>query len=155
MVNSQRYSRERRRRRPCKRMKRKAERRLFVWCEGENICFHFHRLPPVLGCRSEFLSGLKLSGFSMWHYVKLVIRGFLRVPWFPLPPSSVTGFCQWNKTKDKCNVESVKTDSGAAPLRHVACDMLYVISDRCVARDLQTMASRPHQRTSWRFWGDR
>ena len=31
----------------------------------------------------ESRSGLEFSGFSMWHFLKLVVRGFLRVLRFP------------------------------------------------------------------------
>ena len=31
-------------------------------------------------CGFEFRLGLELSGFSMWHFLKLVVRGFLQFP---------------------------------------------------------------------------
>ena len=44
----------------------------------------FHCLPPMLLCGFESRLGLESSGRSMWHFLKLVARGFLRV--FRLPP---------------------------------------------------------------------
>ena len=38
---------------------------------------------PMLECRFESRLGLEFSGFSMWHFLKLVVRGFLRVLRFP------------------------------------------------------------------------
>ena len=56
-----------------------------AWCNGERVCFP--SLPPVLlgGFKSRL--GLESSGFSMWHFLKLVARGFLRVLRFPSPSS--------------------------------------------------------------------
>ena len=41
-------------------------------------------LPPMLECRFESRLGLESSGFSMWHFLKLVARGFPRILRFPL-----------------------------------------------------------------------
>ena len=48
---------------------------------GKHVCFP--SLPPVLECRFESRLGLVFSSFSMWHFLKLVIRGFLQVLRFP------------------------------------------------------------------------
>ena len=45
--------------------------------------FAFLSLPPMLQCGFESRLGLDVSGFSMWHFLKLVVRGFLRVLRFP------------------------------------------------------------------------
>ena len=36
-----------------------------------------------LACGFESRSGFEFSGLSMWHFLKLVVRGFLRVLRFP------------------------------------------------------------------------
>ena len=43
----------------------------------------FLSLPPMLLRGFESGLGLESSGCSMWHFLKLVARGFLRVLWFP------------------------------------------------------------------------
>ena len=43
---------------------------------GEHICFP--SLPPMLECGFESRLGLEFSGFSMWQFLRLVVRGFLR-----------------------------------------------------------------------------
>ena len=43
----------------------------------------FPSLPPMLVCGFKSWLGLEFSGVSMWHFLKLVIRGFLRVLRFP------------------------------------------------------------------------
>ena len=40
-------------------------------------------LPRMLECGFEPRLGLEFSGFSMWHFLKLVVRGFLWVLQFP------------------------------------------------------------------------
>ena len=50
-----------------------------VWCNGQHVCFP--SLPPMLEYGFEL--GLEFSGFSMWHFLKLVVRGFLWVLQFP------------------------------------------------------------------------
>ena len=35
----------------------------------------------MLECGFESQLGLEFSGFSMWHFLKLFIRGFLQVLW--------------------------------------------------------------------------
>ena len=52
-----------------------------TWCNGWHVCFPC--LPPMLLCWFESRSGLEFSGFSMWHFLKLDVRGFLRVLRFP------------------------------------------------------------------------
>ena len=47
----------------------------------KHVCFP--SLPPMLLRGYESCLGLESSGFSMWHFLKLVARGFLRVLWFP------------------------------------------------------------------------
>ena len=55
--------------------------RVDAWCNGQHVCFP--SLPPVLLCGFESRLGLESSGCSMWHFLKLVARGFLRVLRFP------------------------------------------------------------------------
>ena len=52
-----------------------------TWCNGEHVCFP--SLPPMLlrGVASRL--GLEYSGCSVWHFLKLVARGFLLVLRFP------------------------------------------------------------------------
>ena len=52
-----------------------------AWCNGLHVCIP--SLPPVLLCGFESSLGLESSGCSMWHFLKLVARGFLRVLRFP------------------------------------------------------------------------
>ena len=54
-----------------------------VWCNGLRVCFPSKRLPQMLECGFESLLGLEFSGFSMGHFLKLVVGGFLRVLRFP------------------------------------------------------------------------
>ena len=52
----------------------------------------------MIECRFESGLGLELSSFSMWHCLKLVVGGFLRVLRFaPL----LHGFSRRNRTKTK------------------------------------------------------
>ena len=44
-----------------------------AWCNDLSVCLP--SLPPILGLAS--------SGFSMWYFLKLVARGFLRALRFP------------------------------------------------------------------------
>ena len=43
----------------------------------------FLACPPMLECGFESRLGLEFSGFSMWHFLKLVVRSFLWVLRFP------------------------------------------------------------------------
>ena len=52
-----------------------------AWCNGLNVCFS--SLPPMLLFGFESLLGLESSGFSMWHFLKLVAKSFLLVLRFP------------------------------------------------------------------------
>ena len=52
-----------------------------AWINGLHICFP--SLPPMLLCGFESHLKLASSDFSMWHFLKLVARGFLRVLRFP------------------------------------------------------------------------
>ena len=52
-----------------------------AWCNDQHVCFH--SLPPFLQCGFQSQLALEFSGFIMWHFLKLVVRGFLRVLWFP------------------------------------------------------------------------
>ena len=45
-----------------------------AWCNGQHVCFP--SLPPVLECGFEYGLGFEFSGFSMWHFLKLVVRVF-------------------------------------------------------------------------------
>ena len=196
----------------------------------------------MLECRFESQLGLEFCGFSMWHFLKLVIRGFLRVLLFPpflhrltmstkkvalkqmhgwewkilvllknkkissrgpclyhacakedgalaggsavkcrkaifayvanRKSSSCTLHTCWNRVKKKkernfdfvilvlrkfhkitaishpcrCDFNSVKLNSLAVPSYHVAYSMMHMISARCVAGDLQTIAPGPLER---------
>ena len=55
-----------------------------AWCNGQHVCFP--SLPPMLLCGFESRLGLESSGFSMWHFLKFVARGFFRVLWFLIQP---------------------------------------------------------------------
>ena len=48
-----------------------------------HVCFPSNRLSPMLKCGFESRLGLEFSGLSMWHFLELVVRGFLRVHRFP------------------------------------------------------------------------
>ena len=37
----------------------------------------------MLECGLVSRLGLEFLGFSMWHFLKLIVKGFLRVPQFP------------------------------------------------------------------------
>ena len=37
----------------------------------------------MLECGFESRLGLEFVGFNMWYFLKLLVRGFLRVLWFP------------------------------------------------------------------------
>ena len=50
-------------------------------CNGQHVCFP--SLPPMLLCGFESRLGLESSRFSMWHFLKLVAKGFLQVLRFP------------------------------------------------------------------------
>ena len=52
-----------------------------AWGYGLNVCFP--SLPPMLLCGFESRLGLESSDLSVWHFLKLVARGFLRVLQFP------------------------------------------------------------------------
>ena len=126
-----------------------------AWCNGKHVCFP--SLSPMLECGFESRSGFEFSGFSMWHFLKLVVRGFLRVLRFPplLYPLIVSA----SKIKLKYyDLNSVKLNSWAVPSYQMGHDMLHVISARCVARDWHTIAPWPLERTHWRQfavqWGD-
>ena len=64
-----------------------------------------------------------------------------------------------NKVKlNKCDFNSVRLNSWVVSSYHVARNMMHVMSTWCVARDLNTIASRPLEHTCWRRfaaqWGD-
>ena len=59
---------------------------------GQHVCFK--SLPPVLECGFESRLGLELSGFSVWHFLKLVDRGFSPGTSFSSLSLSVNGFSQ-------------------------------------------------------------
>ena len=54
----------------------------YVLCNGPNV--FFPSLPPMLEYRFESRLGLEFSGFSTWHFLKLIVRGFLCV--LQVPP---------------------------------------------------------------------
>ena len=81
----------------------------------------------------------------MWHFLKLVARGFLRVPRFP-------PLLHWfndsaNKiSSNKCNFNSVKLNSWAVPSYQVACNMT-------LARDQRSMCcTRFAHDCAWATW---
>ena len=104
----------------------------------------------MLECRFESWLGLEFSGFSMWHYLKLIDRGFLRVLWvLPLLHQLIVQTVKY--TWKKCDSDSVKLNSWAVPSYHMAHNILHVIlSARCVAHDLHRIAPWPLERTCWR-----
>ena len=60
---------------------------------------------------SSLALGLEFSGFSMWHFLKLVARGFLRVlrlPPSPPPPLHRLMVQPVKSSSNKCNLNSVK-----------------------------------------------
>ena len=52
-----------------------------AWCSSKLVCFP--SLPPMLLGWFESCLGFEFSGFSMYHFLKLVTRGFLWVLQFP------------------------------------------------------------------------
>ena len=58
----------------------------------------FQVLPPILMCRFESQLGSKFSGFSMWHFLRLIVRGFVWVLQLPVLPL-VNSFSPRNKAK--------------------------------------------------------
>ena len=52
-----------------------------AWCNGLHVCFP--SLPPVLLYGFVSRLGFDFWGFSMWHFLKLVARDFLRIIRFP------------------------------------------------------------------------
>ena len=102
---------------------------------------------------------LESSGCSMWHFLKLVARGFLRVLQFPPLLHRFNGSAK----KIKAQINAISTLSNLIAelsLRtkwHVTWH-LHVISARCVARDLHTVAPGPLERACWRqfaaLWGN-
>ena len=74
--------------------------------------------------------GLEFSGFSIWHFLKLVVRVFSQVLWSPTLLHWVVVsamVCGWNK----CDLISIKLNSWAVPLYHMG-NMLHVIGAWCV-----------------------
>ena len=82
----------------------------------------------MLLCGSESHLGLESSGSSMWHFVKLIPRGFLQVLQLPPLLHWFNGFA--NKIKlNKCDLDSVKLNILSCPFvpsgfvtQHVARD---------------------------------
>ena len=79
----------------------------------------------MVECRFESRLGLEFSGFSMWHFLKLVVRDFLRVLQFP--PFLHRLMVSANKDKAQINVISTLSNLIAElSLRttwHTACCM--------------------------------
>ena len=112
----------------------------------------------MLLCGFESRLGLESSGCSMWHFLKLVARGFLRVLRFPPLLHRYNGSA--NKIIQINAISTLSNLIVELSLRtkwHVTWH-LHVISARCVARDLHTIAPGPLERTCWRqfaaLWGD-
>ena len=59
------------------------------------------------------------------------------------PVFSPPSFQPIKLSENKCDLNSVKLNSRAVSLYHVAHDMLLVMSARCVARDVYTIAPSP------------
>ena len=53
----------------------------YARCNGLHVCFP--SLPPMLLCAFVSRLGLESLDCSMWHFLKVVDRGFLRVLRFP------------------------------------------------------------------------
>ena len=70
------------------------------------VCQHvcFPSLPPMLLCMFKSRLGLESSGFGLWHFLKLITRGFLRAVRFPPFLHRLNGSA--NKIKVKQNVIS-------------------------------------------------
>ena len=103
--------------------------------------------------------GLEISSSSMWHFLKLVVGGFLRILRFP--PLLHRLMVSTNKDKAKINAIPTLSNLIAELSLHsyqVAICMLHVISTGCVACDLHMIAPGPLKRTCWiQFlaqWGD-
>ena len=105
----------------------------------------------------ESHSGLEFSDFSMWYFLKLVVRGFLRVLRFP-PLLHWLMVLAKVPQKYLCDFNSVKLNSWSVPSYQVAHDTLHVIGARCVACDLYTIPPGPLEHMCWRqfavLWGD-
>ena len=56
---------------------------------GLHVCFPSKRLSPMLECGFESPQKAEYSEFSCVAFLKLVVRGFLRVLRFPSPPSEM------------------------------------------------------------------
>ena len=61
--------------------KHSVEWQIDAWCNGQHVCFP--SMPPMLLHGFESRLGLESSNCSMWHFFKLVARGFLQVLRFP------------------------------------------------------------------------
>ena len=124
-------------------------------CNGKHVCFP--SLPSMLQCRFKSRLELEFSGFSMWHILNLIIRGFLPVLRFP-PLLHQLMVQPIKQSKIKCDLNSVKLNSWAVPSFQVAHSIMHVINARCVAHDLQTIMPGPLKRMFWRQfvtqWGD-
>ena len=88
------------------------------------------------GFKSQF--ELEFSGFSTWQFLKLGVRGFLRVLQYP-PLLHELMFQPFNYSQNKCDLNSVKLSSQVVPPFHIAHDMLHTISALCAAHDLHTL----------------
>ena len=89
--------------------------------------------------------GREFSGFSMWHFLKLVVRDFLRVLRFP---PLLRRLVVSARKKAKINVISTRSNliPELPPSYHLAHCRLHVINARCAARDLHTIAPVPLER---------
>ena len=85
----------------------------------------------------------------MWHFLKLIARGFLRILRFP------PLLHQFNGSANKAQINAISTLSNLiAELSicrkwHITGN-LHVISAPCVSRDLHTVSPGPLERTCWR-----
>ena len=99
--------------------------------------------------------GLESSGCSMWHFLKLVARGFLRVLRFPPLLHRFNGSA--NQINTISTLSNLIADLSLCTKWHITWH-LHVISARCVARDLHTVVPGPLEHTCCRqftaLWGD-
>ena len=90
--------------------------------------------------------GLESSGCSMWHFLKLVVRGFLQVLRFPP---------LLHRFHDSAQINAISTLSNL--IAELSLRTKWHVT-WCVARDLHTIAPGPLERTCWRqfaaLWGN-
>ena len=116
---------------------------LALGCSGLHICFPCKLRSPMLECGFESLLGFEFSGFSICHFLKLVVSRFSQGTLVSSPPLLVNCFSQQNKTKNKYSSNSVKLNCWAVPLYHRVHNMLHVIGAWSAAHNLHRIAPLP------------